>query len=96
MYRYDDQVGQQYLVLEDAGTRGHAIFQDQDLHIDIDDPMIDETMPDITLPISGSTDPFTANPDLEQTLRRILDKHMELAWQEIRLAIQRAIDKPRG
>ena len=28
------------------------------------------------------------NPALEQTIRRILDEHMELAWQEIRLAIQ--------
>ncbi len=27
-------------------------------------------------------------PALEQEIRRILDEHMELAWQEIRLAIQ--------
>ena len=31
-------------------------------------------------------DPFSANPALEQAVRRILDKHMELAWQEIRLS----------
>ena len=30
------------------------------------------------------------NPALEQEIRRILDEHMELAWQEIRIAIQRA------
>lgn len=30
------------------------------------------------------------NPALEQEVRRILDEHMELAWQEIRIAIQRA------
>jgi hypothetical protein len=29
------------------------------------------------------------NPALEQEIRRILDEHMELAWQEIRVAIQR-------
>lgn len=39
-------------------------------------------------------DPFLDNPALEQTVRRILDEHMELAWQEIRLAIQKELDKP--
>ena len=29
-------------------------------------------------------------PALEQEIRRILDEHMELAWQEIRLVIQQA------
>ncbi len=29
-------------------------------------------------------------PALEQEIRRILDEHMELAWQEIRIAIQQA------
>ena len=29
-------------------------------------------------------------PALEQEIRRILDEHMELAWQEIRIAIQEA------
>lgn len=38
-------------------------------------------------------DPFLDNPALEQTVRRILDEHMELAWQEIKLAIQRERDK---
>jgi hypothetical protein len=38
-------------------------------------------------------DPFADNPALEQTIRRILDEHTELAWQEIRLAIQRHLDK---
>lgn len=28
------------------------------------------------------------HPELEQTIRRILDEHLELAWQEIRLAIE--------
>jgi hypothetical protein len=33
------------------------------------------------------------NPALEQEIRRILDEHMELAWQEIRVAIQQAGSK---
>ena len=28
------------------------------------------------------------NPVLEQEVRRILDEHLELAWQEIKIAIQ--------
>lgn len=31
---------------------------------------------------------------LEQEIRRILDEHMELAWQEIKLAIQAASANP--
>mgnify|MGYP001811838088 CR=1 FL=1 len=38
-------------------------------------------------------DPFKNNPALEQNIRRILDEHMELAWQEIKLAIQQELDK---
>ena len=38
-------------------------------------------------------DPFEDNPALEQAIRRILDEHMELAWQEIKLAIRRHLDK---
>jgi len=53
---------------------------------------------DEDIEISGSdlivADPFLDNPALEQTVRRILDEHMELAWQEIRLAIQKELDKP--
>jgi len=33
------------------------------------------------------------HPGLEQEIRRILDEHMELAWQEIRIAIQQAGSK---
>jgi hypothetical protein len=38
-------------------------------------------------------DPFEDNPALEQTIRRILDEPTELAWQEIKLAIRRHLDK---
>jgi hypothetical protein len=37
-------------------------------------------------------DSLADNPALEQAVRRILDEHMELAWQEIRLAIQQHLD----
>jgi len=33
------------------------------------------------------------DPALEQEIRRILDEHMELVWQEIRLAIKEAGSK---
>ena len=47
---------------------------------------------EIVAPVE-TIDPFADNPALEQTIRRILDEHMELAWQEIKLAIQRHLDK---
>ena len=34
-----------------------------------------------------------ADPVLERTVRRIFDRNMELAWQEIRLAIRKELDK---
>ena len=37
----------------------------------------------------GLANSLAINPALEQEIRRILDEHMELAWQEIRVAIQR-------
>jgi hypothetical protein len=33
-------------------------------------------------------DKQSGNPGLEQEVRRILDEHLELAWQEIKIAIQ--------
>jgi len=38
--------------------------------------------------ISPGADLLVDNPALEQEVRRIFDEHMELAWQEIRLAIE--------
>ena len=51
----------------------------------------DETDADLVVVV---VDPFKNNPALEQNIRRILDEHMELAWQEIKLAIQKELDKP--
>ena len=50
----------------------------------------DETDADLVVVV---VDPFKNNPALEQDIRRILDEHMELAWQEIKLAIQNELDK---
>lgn len=60
---------------------------------DPDDPDLDNAEIDMTEPDMGAVDPFLNNPALEQTIRRILDEHLELAWQEIKLAIQRDLNK---
>ncbi|MCZ6667221.1 MAG: hypothetical protein O6932_00925 [Gammaproteobacteria bacterium] len=44
-------------------------------------------------PLLDQRDPLDTqldNPALEQEIRRILDEHLELAWQEIKIAIQMA------
>lgn len=61
----------------------------EDLILDADDhqqPQIDATELDSNEAIT--TDPLSENPALEQAIRRILDEHTELIWQEIKLAIQ--------
>ncbi len=43
-------------------------------------------------PLQNQTDLLdkrSGNPALEQEVRRILDEHLELAWQEIKIAIQK-------
>jgi hypothetical protein len=50
---------------------------------------VSETPPDLQM---NAADALADNPALEQEVRRILDEHMELAWQEIRLAIQQHLD----
>lgn len=67
---------------------------DEELEIRVDDPDLEATEIDMTEPDLGAIDPFQDNPALEQTVRRILDEHLELAWQEIKLAIQRDLNKP--
>ena len=44
---------------------------------------------DLTEPRLFEPDTLSENSDLEQSIRRILDYHMELAWQEIKLAIKK-------
>ena len=66
---------------------------DDEVKFDDDDAGVENTEIDATEPDLIAGDPFADNPALEQTIRRILDEHMELAWQEIRLAIQRDFNK---
>lgn len=49
--------------------------------------------PDPPIDTDAATIALRDNPALEQEIRRILDEHMELAWQEIRIAIQEAGDE---
>lgn len=65
---------------DDTETRGEDAF--------FTNPVID-----VTAPGFGTNDPFRDNPALEYAIQSILDEHMELAWQEIKLAIQRELNK---
>ncbi len=65
-----------------------------DDNIDVEDPLHVDPKIDIVAPEPGAIDPFEDNPALEQTVRRILDEHVELAWQEIKLAIQHYLKRP--
>ena len=67
---------------------------DDDLEIKADDTDIDDITDDEDAPDLGAIDPFEDNPALEYAIYRILEEHMELAWQEIKLAIQRDLNKP--
>ena len=63
----------------------------QDLILDVDDreePQINVTELDFNE--ATTSDPFSENPALEQKIRRILDEHMELTLQEIKIAIQQS------
>ncbi len=87
-------------VLTDLIVRGIEITL-SDLGLDDESPAPSEAMPaaaatdeEIELgDVDMIVDPFAANPALEATVRRILDEHMELAWQEIKLAIQQELMK---
>ena len=74
-------------VLTDLIEKGVEIKM-SDLGLD-DDLVIDVTAPEL-----GAIDPFRDNPALESAIQNILDKHMELAWKEIRQVIQRELNKP--
>ena len=61
--------------------------------IEISDLGLDDEDMEITDSDLIGADPFHDNPALEQTVRRILDEHMELALQEIKLAIRKELNK---
>jgi hypothetical protein len=66
---------------------------DESLDNEIEEPFNEDSEIEIAVSEAETIDPFQDNPALEQTIRRILDEHMELAWHEIKLAIQRELDK---
>lgn len=73
-------------LIEEADVSDHIAISD--LGLDDGDSEIEITDSDLIV-----ADPFRDNPALEQKVRRILDEHVELAWQEIKLAIQKELDK---
>ena len=86
-------------VLTDVIEKGIEITMsdlglDHDLGIAADDAPTDENVTYAEAPEPGKIDPFEDNPALEYAIYRILEEHMELAWQEIKLAIQRDLNKP--
>ena len=58
-----------------------------------DDAFFNHPVIDVTAPGLGTIDPFRDNPALEYAIQSILDEHMERAWQDIKLAIQRELNK---
>jgi hypothetical protein len=69
---------------------------DVDLEINADDEYFDESMTDRIGLDLGPIDPFRDNPALEYAIQNILEQHLELACQEIKLAIQRDFNKPKS
>ena len=66
----------------------------EDMYIAEDDPLVELRIEDNEPPMRQFAPKVDAiDAELEQTIRRILSEHMELAWQEIRLAIQLSQDK---
>ena len=57
------------------------------------EPFIVDSETEIAASEAEVMDPFEDNPALEKAIRRILDEHTELAWQEIKLVIRRHLDK---
>ena len=71
------------------------LHKDMNIAVDEDDEF-DATLPMYDLPGPGGAKTGRESrlgPELERDIRRILDEHLELAWQEIRLTIQNAIDE---
>jgi hypothetical protein len=57
------------------------------------DQFNDATEIDIVTSDFGTADPFEDNTELEKVIRQILDEHLELAWQDIKLAIKYHLKK---
>jgi len=66
---------------------------DEEFGFKTDNPETDDTVIDVTEADLEIADSAPLDPALEQAILRVLDKHMELAWQEIRLLLQRELKK---
>jgi len=81
------------LGLDDSPVNNNVIMSTNDMEIELGDPTLALRAPPDHDPAPVQREYLADNPALEQAVRRILDEHMELAWQEIRLAIQRHLDR---
>ena len=82
------------LGLEDPPVTAQITTAAGDLEIELDEPTL--PLRDYPLgrnPAAIEPESLADNPALEREVRRILDEHMELAWLEIRLAIQRHLER---
>ena len=60
----------------------------------MNDSKVPEAVINATPVAEPRDDPFADHPSLEQEIRRVLDEHLELAFQEIKLALRRTRNKP--
>ncbi len=82
------------LGLDDSPDDENIAKPTDDMEIELGDPALGLRDPPIDSPAPVEREYLADNPALEREVRRILDEHLELAWQEIRLAIQRHLDRP--
>ena len=81
------------LRVEDVMEADLEFEADEDAHYTPAPQATSPFIPASLAAIPPGSDALADNPALEQAVRRILDEHMELAWQEIRLAIQQHLDR---
>ncbi len=67
---------------------------DDNLEAETDDDNTDDIETGEVAPGLGAIDPFRDNPALAFAINRILEKYMELALQEIKLAILHDLNQP--
>jgi len=81
------------LGLDDPPVNENIATPTDDMEIELGDPALAlrDAQPNNYAPVEREY--LADNPALEREVRRILDEHMELAWQEIRLALQRHLDR---
>ena len=84
---------QPQLRVEDVLAADIEFGEDDAAAVIVDSPARTEPSVSAMPEPAAPSDPFSDNPALEQAIRRILDEHMELALQEIRMAIQQHLDR---